>query len=49
LGTSAEVWIRLQAQYDLEVTREKIHSRLEKIALAPKALASGASKKASHK
>ena len=34
-GTSPEVWIRLQAQYDLEVTREKIGDRLEKVALAP--------------
>ena len=34
-GTSPEVWIRLQAQYDLEVTREKIGPRLAKVALAP--------------
>jgi antitoxin HigA-1 len=30
-GTSPEVWIRLQGQYDLEVTRAKIHARLAKI------------------
>jgi addiction module HigA family antidote len=33
-GTSPEVWIRLQAQYDLEVTRERMGERLEKVALA---------------
>jgi addiction module HigA family antidote len=33
-GTSPEVWIRLQAQYDLEVTREKISDRLAKVSLA---------------
>lgn len=36
-GTSPEVWIRLQAQYDLEVTREKIGPKLAKVALAPAA------------
>jgi addiction module HigA family antidote len=30
-GTSPEVWVRLQAQYDLEVEREKIGPRLEKV------------------
>ena len=30
-GTSPEVWVRSQAQYDLEVEREKIGPRLEKV------------------
>lgn len=28
-GTSAEVWMRLQARYDLEVAREEIGERIE--------------------
>jgi antitoxin HigA-1 len=32
-GTSPEVWARLQAQYDLEVTRDKIGPRIK--ALVP--------------
>ena len=29
-GTSAEVWVRLQARYDLEVTREQNGERIER-------------------
>ena len=29
-GTSAEVWLRLQAHYDLEVAREQIGERIER-------------------
>ncbi len=29
-GTSAEVWMRLQARYDLEVAREQIGERIER-------------------
>ena len=28
-GTSAEVWVRLQARYDLEVAREELGGRIE--------------------
>ena len=28
-GTSAEVWVRMQARYDLEITREEIGERIE--------------------
>lgn len=28
-GTSAEVWLRMQARYDLEVAREQIGERIE--------------------
>ena len=28
-GTSAEVWLRLQARYDLEVTQEQMGERIE--------------------
>ena len=30
-GTSPQFWIRLQAQYDLEVTEPEIHERLAKV------------------
>jgi len=30
-GTSPELWIRLQAQYDLEVTEPRLRRRLSKI------------------
>jgi len=29
-GTSAEVWLRLQARYDLEVAQDKLAKRIEK-------------------
>jgi addiction module HigA family antidote len=29
-GTSGEIWLRLQAQYDLEVAEEKFARRIEK-------------------
>jgi len=34
-GNSPEVWIRLQAQYDLEIAREKIAERLVQVLPAP--------------
>ena len=30
LGTSAEMWLRLQAQYELEKARDEIESNLDK-------------------
>lgn len=30
-GTSAEVWIRMQAEYDLRVARRKIAARLKQV------------------
>ena len=36
-GTSAEVWVRLQARYDLEVAREQNGERIEREVKALKA------------
>jgi antitoxin HigA-1 len=36
-GTSPQLWIRLQGQYDLEITEDAIRSRLESIPLLAEA------------
>lgn len=34
-GTSPEVWIRLQAQYDLEMTEPRLRKEIAKITVRP--------------